>query len=216
MPEDILRPSFTIVIQAGGQSRRMGRDKALVPFLGEPLIQRVIRRIAPVTEEIIITTNHPESFAFLGLPLIPDQFPRRGALGGLYTALQAANAPLVGVVACDMPFVSAPLLVSARQLLFETPFAAVVPKTANGLEPFHAVYRKEICLPCIEQALEAGEWRVDSWFSGVEIRYLTESEISTLDPYRISFVNLNTPEEIGRAERLAFEIENTPHDPIHT
>src|SRR5687767_9764343 len=101
---------LTVCVQAGGQSSRMGEDKALKTFLGRPLIQRVIDRLASIADEMIVTTNRPEDYAFLNVPLFPDLKPGRGALGGLYTAIASAKHPLVAVVACDMPFASANLL----------------------------------------------------------------------------------------------------------
>ena len=73
---------LSVVIQAGGQSSRMGQDKALKLFLGRPLIQRVIERLQPIADELLVTTNHPEDYAFLNLPLFTDLKPGRGALGG--------------------------------------------------------------------------------------------------------------------------------------
>ncbi|HEX9030179.1 MAG TPA: molybdenum cofactor guanylyltransferase, partial [Anaerolineales bacterium] len=133
---------LTIVVQAGGESRRMGQDKALLPFLGKPLITRILGRVRPIADELLVTTNRPENYSFLELPLFSDRLPGRGALGGLYTALSIANRPLVGVVACDMPFVSAALLAAARDLLADPTIDAVIPRTADGTEPFHAVYRR--------------------------------------------------------------------------
>src|SRR5512141_2324174 len=140
---------LTVAIQAGGRSSRMGEDKALRPFLGRPLIQRVVERLRPIADEMIVTTNRPAEYAFLGLPLFADSGPQRGALGGLYTALRAAGSPLVAVVACDMPFASAALLAeAARQLELER-LDAVLPGTEMGVEPLHAVYRRSTCLPMI-------------------------------------------------------------------
>ena len=93
---------LSIVVQAGGQSARMGENKALKPFLGRPLVQRVLERLAPIADELLLTTNQPEDFAFLKLPLFTDIKPGRGPLGGLYTALVSAKYPFVAVVACDM------------------------------------------------------------------------------------------------------------------
>jgi len=194
---------LTIVIQAGGESRRMGQDKALLPFLGKPLIQRVFERVAPLADEIFITTNRPESYAFLGVPLITDVAPGRGALGGLYTALYTASEPLVGVVACDMPFVNARLLDAACLLLADPQVDAVIPRTENGLEPFHAVYRRETCLPAVQDVLEAGKWRVDAWFSRARLRFLKPEETAAYDPDRLAFWNVNTPEEFRQAEQIA-------------
>src|SRR5688572_32807648 len=104
---------LTVCIQAGGQSSRMGEDKALKTFLGRPLIQRVIERLSPIADELIVTTNRPDDYAFLNLRLVPDLKPGRGALGGLYTAIASAAHPIVAVVACYMPFASSSLIRSA-------------------------------------------------------------------------------------------------------
>lgn len=194
---------LSVVIQAGGESRRMGRDKALIPFLGRPLIERVIARVSYLADEILVTTNRPQDYQFLSLPLFRDVIPDRGALGGLYTALHAASQPLVAVVACDMPFVQPELLAYERDLLLNSMIDAVIPKTEGGTEPFHAVYRRDSCLPQILTALQAEKWRVDSWFSRVHIRYLNHEEISWFDPKGLAFNNVNTPEELAEAERIA-------------
>lgn len=194
---------LTLVIQAGGESKRMGQDKGLVPFLGQPLVQRVIERLQPVAQEVVVTTNKPESYQFLGMPLFPDKIPNRGALGGLYTALSAATQPLVAVVACDMPFASAPLLAAQRDGLVESQSDVAVPRLRGGLEPFHAVYRRETCLPLVEEAIQAEKWRVDAWFSKARMRFFDEAEIRRYDPELRCFLNVNTPEELAEAEKLS-------------
>jgi molybdopterin-guanine dinucleotide biosynthesis protein A len=196
---------LSIVIQAGGESRRMGADKALRSFQGRPLILRVIERLAPLADELIVTTNHPEEYEFLDARLIPDAFPGRGALGGLYTALSAASLPIVAVAACDMPFVSQGLLQAQAAILqAEEPAPdAVIPMSDGGIEPFHAVYRRGTCLPAVLAALSAGKWRVDSWFSEARIRYLSPDEVARHDPDRRAFWNVNTPEEFAAAEERA-------------
>lgn len=200
---------LTVAIQAGGESRRMGRDKGLVPFLGQPLIQRVVDRLASIADEILITTNSPESYRFLGLRLEPDLLPGRGALGGLNTALGAATHPFVAVVACDMPFANPELIKTQLNLLVAAEVDLVIPQTTAGLEPFHAVYRRETCLPAIRQNLADGRWRVDAWFEQVKVHRLSEQEMARHDPQGISFWNINTPEELLAAERYAREVD--PH-----
>jgi molybdopterin-guanine dinucleotide biosynthesis protein A len=181
----------------------MGQDKALLPFLGRPLVQRVLERVAPLADEILVTTNNPEAYRFLGVPLLADALPGRGALGGLYTALRAASNAKVVVIACDMPFVNPDLLQSEMDLLHTSGADLVIPQLEGGLEPFHAAYRKERCLPEIEWALMADKWRVDSWFSRVQVYRMPEVEIRKLDPNLRSFWNVNTPEELEQAIRAA-------------
>ncbi len=196
---------LTIVIQAGGMSSRMGEDKALKIFLGKPLIQRVIERMTPIADEIIVTTNRPAEYAFLNLRLVPDLKPGRGALGGLYTAIASAAHPLVAVVACDMPFASQMFFEGARRLMVKEEADVVIAKTDEGYEPLHALYRRETCLPAIESAIDADQWKVIAWFPQVKVRILTPEEIKTLDPSGLCFWNLNTPEEFAEAERRANE-----------
>ncbi len=194
---------LSVVIQAGGQSTRMGENKALKPFLGRPLIERVIERMAPIADELLVTANQPEAFAFLKLPLFPDLKPGRGALGGLYTALAAARYSHVAVVACDMPFASAPLLVAAAGLLEQEHADVVIAETPEGFEPLHAAYRRETCLPAVRSAIEADQWRMIAWFPKVKVRKLTHEELGRYDPDGLAFWNLNTPDEFSEAERRA-------------
>lgn len=194
---------LTVSIQAGGRSSRMGEDKALKPFLGRPLIQRVLDRLAPLADELIVTTNRPENYSFLQARLVSDLKPGRGALGGLYTAISSATHPLVAVVACDMPFASARLIEAAGRLLVEEEADVVIAKNGEGYEPLHAVYRRATCLPAIESAIGSDQWKVIAWFPQVNVRVLTLEEIQSLDPGGLAFWNVNTPEEFARAEGLA-------------
>ena len=194
---------LTVCIQAGGQSSRMGEDKALKIFLGRPLIQRVADRLTPIADEIIVTTNRPDAYAFLNLRLFSDIKPERGALGGLYTAIASATQPIVAVVACDMPFASPRLIETMSRLLVEEEADVVIAKSEGGYEPLHAVYRREACLPAIEKSIEADQWKVIAWFPQVKVRVLTMDEITSADPEGLAFWNVNTPEEFVKAEKLA-------------
>lgn len=198
---------LSVVIQAGGESRRMGQDKGLMPFLGVPLIVRVLKRVAPLADELLVTTNNLDGYRFLGVALFPDVLPSRGALGGLYTALMSARGDLVAVVACDMPFVNLPILTLAYERLSQEEADVAIPKTAQGYEPFHAVYRRDACLSPIREAIESGERRLISWFPSVKISTLGEEDLRPLDPMGLAFQNINTPDELRQAELLARELE---------
>lgn len=199
----IIPQMLTVCIQAGGQSSRMGEDKALKTFLGNPLIQRVVERLSPVADELILTTNRPDDYAFLKLPLVSDLKPGRGALGGLYTAIASASNPIVAVVACDMPFANARVLEAATRLMVEEEADVVIAKGEEGYEPLHAIYRRETCLPAIEAAIDADMWKVVAWFPQVKVRVLTSDEIKRYDPSGLAFWNVNTPEEFAKAEEIA-------------
>jgi molybdopterin-guanine dinucleotide biosynthesis protein A len=181
----------------------MGQDKALIPFLGQPMVQRVLERVSPLADEILVTTNRPEAYEFLGAPLVVDYLPGRGPLGGLYTALRAASQPIVAVVACDMPFINPTLLQAQWDLLKASGLDLVLPHLEGGLEPFHSLYCRDTCLPEIEWALAADKWRVDSWISRVQVYRMLPDEIRKYDPDLLSFWNVNTPEDLELAIRLA-------------
>jgi molybdopterin-guanine dinucleotide biosynthesis protein A len=195
--------NVSLVIQAGGNSRRMGEDKALKLFLGRPLIQRAVERLGFIADEILVTTNHPSDYAFLGLRLIPDLIPSRGGQGGLYTAMASASFPIVAVVACDMPFASAALLEVEARLLVEEDVDVAVPRSSGGLEPMHAVYRRATCLPVVRTAIDANQLKIIDWFSSVRVHVLSLDEVATADPSGLAFLNVNTPDDFTAAEKLA-------------
>lgn len=194
---------LTVVIQAGGESQRMGENKALLSFLGIPLIQRVVERVRPLAAELMITTNQPEQFEFLKLPMVADKYSGRGALVGLHTALTAASHPYVAVVACDMPFVSTDLLTYQLDCLIKEDVDLVIPLTDQGHEPFHAVYRRATCLPAVTNALDTGLKRMISWYPQVKVRELDMDELQRFNPTGRVFLNVNTPEEFLKAVQIA-------------
>ena len=202
------RPKLTVAIQAGGESRRMGQSKATVPFLGRPLIERIVERVAPVADEIVITTNEAENLTFLDaldlhcdLRLVPDVYEERGALRGLYSALSAASNPCVAVVACDMVFASAPLIAHEAVAMQMRGADAVVPCNRFGFEPFHAVYRADACLPAISDAIAQRKVRARDFYECINLRRFGREDIEKAAPGGGCFANVNTPEELARMER---------------
>ncbi|MCC6148454.1 MAG: molybdenum cofactor guanylyltransferase [Anaerolineaceae bacterium] len=182
----------------------MGKNKALMLFRGQPLLQRVLSRARPIADEVILTTNQPDEYAFLNIPMVPDVLPGKGALGGFLTAFQRATHPYVAVIACDLPFVSPNLITYELELLVKNDgWDAVVPQSPGGPEPMQAVYRREACRDSVHKALVNGEMRVTGWLSGIRKHLVTLDEISQFDPHGLAFLNLNTPDEFHQAEELA-------------
>lgn len=185
----------------------MGQDKAFLPFMGETLLERVMSRVAPLADELLVVTNNPERYLEFEVPLFQDVLPGRGALGGLLTALSVAQFPTVIVVACDMPFVNSRILTAAYDRLQSQKADVVIPQLNQGYEPFHAVYLSETCLPAVQKALDLGERRLVSWFPLVNVVPLDEEELLQYDPLQIAFWNLNTKEDLKRAEKFARKID---------
>jgi molybdopterin-guanine dinucleotide biosynthesis protein A len=192
--------NLSIAVLAGGQSRRMGRDKALLDFLGAPLLQRVLGRVRPLTDDLfIVATGRPEYGRF-GVRVVPDRLPGAGALGGIYTAVAEASHERCLVLACDLPFVNPQLL----RFMAEQPpdYDVLIPALAaersdqggqETLETLHAIYVRS-CLPAMERQLQAGWFKVIGFFPDVRVRRLPEEVVRRYDPELLSFFNANTPE----------------------
>ena len=182
----------------------MGTDKSFVTLLGKPMIEHVIKRLADLgQEETVLITNRPDDYAHLRLPVYPDVIPDKGSLGGIYTALHHSTTEYTLVVACDMPFVNPKLLRYMIGLLEteDNPFDVIVPRVEGYPEGLHAIYSKG-CLPPIRRRLEAGQLKVISFYNEVRARYLDEPEYAPFDPKGLSFLNVNTPEELLQAQML--------------
>lgn len=189
-------------ILAGGQSRRMGSDKAALLIQGEPLLRRVARLVRAITPDVAVIGPPERAALVLDVPIIPDGWPNRGPLGGIATALQAFAGNVVLVVGCDMPFLNPTLL---RYLITLVPgYDAVVVRADGEAHPLHAVYQQS-CLPIIEAQLLAGDLKVQRFLARLKVRFVEGLELDRLDPGRLSTFNANTPEEWETAQRLLSE-----------
>jgi molybdopterin-guanine dinucleotide biosynthesis protein A len=195
------KPGLSVVILAGGQSRRLGRDKALLEIEGQPLITRAVQRLTALSDDLIVVTNHPARYEPLALPvrLVPDEQPGLGALMGVYSGLKAARQPYALAVACDMPFLNLDLLGYMGSLVADQD--VVIPQLGELLEPLHAIYG-QTCLPAMKRQLDQGRRQVIAFFPEVRVRYVDEEQIRRFDPRRLSFSNVNTPEDWACVQAL--------------
>ena len=189
---------------AGGQSKRLGRNKAIEPIGQEVLIERVINRLSQVTSETIVVVADDSKVADLPLPswvrTASDLYPGSGSLGGIFTGLTFARGRLGVVTACDMPFINIALVRFMVDLISD--YDAVVPIVDGRPEPLHAVYSKT-CLDAIEQQLGKGLLKIAGFFDLVNVAFVGEEHIRALDPDLLSFFNINTQEDLDKA--LAME-----------
>jgi molybdopterin-guanine dinucleotide biosynthesis protein A len=200
------RKQISGIVLAGGISRRLGRNKAVEPLGGEPLVRRVIDRLEVVTGQTVVVVADMGQAGQLPLPdsavVVTDAYPGCGSLGGIFTGLSAAEADWGLVVACDMPFLDRRLL--GHILDRRDEHDAVVPVLGGYPEPTHAAYSKA-CLPHMERLLKAGELKIAGFFDDVRVNLLPQSEIDVIDPEHLSFMNVNTEEDLARARALVEE-----------
>ena len=190
---------LSAAILAGGQSSRMGRDKALIDVGGQPVIRRVVDAARCVSSDVRIV-GYKEAYRMAGVEVVPDDAPGYGPLGGIMTALRQAEHEFVLVLACDIPLVSTQLL---RAMAKEPrSYDALVPALTDDegsirYEPLHAIY-SVTCLPVIETLISDGDIRIQHLFERLNTSRLNERWLRSHDRTLDSFVNMNTPAELER------------------
>lgn len=198
------RQGTAAIVLAGGKSTRFGRDKAFLQLDGEPLVTRTITRLAQVAGELVVVSNDPEPYERLNLPvrIVPDVVPGAGSLMGLYSGLRVVRSKRAVCVACDMPFLSLSLL---RYMLGQAPgYDVVVPRIGHFLEPLHAIYG-QACLEPMEGLLNEGRRQIIAFYNDVHVRHIEAAEVDAHDPLRLGFLNVNTPQDWDRVQRLLAE-----------
>jgi len=180
---------MTGVILAGGKSRRMKKNKALLKIGKKQVIKLVIEKLKIVFDNVLIIGNSSLNHQFLGVRIIEDTVSGKGPLGGIYTGLLVSKSEYNFICGCDMPFLNVDLLRFMVSEIDENDI--VIPVVKGFVEPLHAIYSKR-CLPAINSHLEVEDLKVKSFFSEVKCKYLPENEIKKYDPHLLSFSNLNT------------------------
>jgi len=187
-------------VLVGGAGRRMGRDKALLPFEGVPLAHRLAERVHSAAGSATLVGGRRRLCATLGWPIIEDLFPGRGPLAGIHSVLQQSAAEWNLVVACDLPFLSIGflrfLLRAARETSAEGT-QLVVPVSSRGYE-LAAVVRRD-CLPAAEAAMAGGDYRLSGFYARLRRREIAPAQWRRFDPDGLLFQNVNTSEELAQA-----------------
>lgn len=194
---------WAAIVLAGGQSRRMGQDKAVVPLGDEPLLRRVVRGLLALTNEVVVVGQVDRSAATLAsLPttIVADRWPGRGPLAGLASALGVVTRSVAVAVGCDMPALAPALLdlLAAACLGNEAALAVV----AGRVEPLPLACQPRI-LPAIERLLAApDDPPLQALTRVAQMRLIDETLVRSVDPDLRSFLNINTPADLARAAAI--------------
>ena len=197
---------MTGIIMAGGSSRRIGKNKALLPWGTSTLIETIVSIVSTVCDDVIVVSNIPLPMLAESVRVIPDIIPGKGPLGGIYTGLQYAKYDCAFVTACDMPY----LVPDAISYLFdESPgWDSVMPSSDGYFEPLFACYSNS-CLPVIESMLAINQLRVDEMLPKIRCRLIEQHNFRVFDPELNLFKNLNTLDDYEAALRFN-SITRTP------
>ncbi|HKB65306.1 MAG TPA: molybdenum cofactor guanylyltransferase [Pyrinomonadaceae bacterium] len=197
-------------ILAGGESRRMGTEKARLVLDGQSFVERIARELSSVTSSIKVVGDKV-SPAELNLPIdiqsAPDVYPLWGALGGVHAALSACSESWALVVACDFPFVTGDLFASLASVRQD--FDAVAPIQQDGIpQPLCSLYRVEPCLSLAERLIKSGERKPITLLQSVRTRWVLFNELRLLKGADYFFDNINTPEDYARVKKKGLSIDD--------
>ncbi len=189
------------VILAGGLSTRYGgQNKAFLKVGGVRIIDRLFGVFSELFDEIIIVTNQPLDFLEWDALIVTDIFQARSSLTGIHTGLFHAGRPFAFFSACDTPFLKQEVVEVVLEEI-EPADDVIVPRTSQGLEPLCAAYSRR-CLKPAEDHIRAGKLKIQLALKRSRFKYVPEARLREKDPGLISFFNVNTPEDLARAEEL--------------
>ncbi len=195
-PDSARIEGITGIILAGGASRRMGSNKALLKVGDTTLIENVYRTLATLFHEVVIITDTPEEYAFLPCRTAKDIYPKFGAMAGLHAGLAASATERVFVTGCDMPYLNADLI--RRLCSMPKQGDALVPVNRQGLrEPLHALYATSIITE-VRRAIENDERSILDLLDRIDTKLVTPEAFADIDGAEASFCNINTPEEYDK------------------
>lgn len=200
------------VVLAGGRSRRLGVDKALLQFGDTPLLRIVVDRVARVCSRVLVAVDRPDRYQELALSadFVADESPGHGPLSGLQSGLRACGTEHALVVACDLPFLNVRLLRHMAEL--PRSYQALVPRQGRRWQPLHAVYARS-CLETVDEMLSDGGGSMRQLLSRLVVQPLDEREIRRLDPDGLSLLNINRRSDLSRARALWSDLQGREASP---
>jgi molybdopterin-guanine dinucleotide biosynthesis protein A len=193
-------PCSGIILAGGLNTRFSGKEKAFVRVGGKYILDRIYDVFCELFDEIILVTNSPQSYLKWDLVMVPDLFPLRSSLTGIHAGLYFSKNPFAFFSACDTPFLKKELIETVLEKM-EDDIDIVMPETSAGLEPLCAVYSKR-CLQSAGHHLEQNKCKIQRALRKHRTRFVSEKVLREKDPELLSFFNVNTPEDLDKAEEM--------------
>jgi len=193
--------TFTGIILAGGESKRLNNVEKSNLLVGD---KRIIERMMTVFEklfsEIILVSNHPTTYLEWNAVVVKDIYNRRSSLTGIHSGLFYTKTDHAFIAACDTPFLKMDLVKAIVQHV-DSSADVVIPRTDVGIEPLCAVYSRR-CLQSVQNALEKDDLKIRNLFNKLNVKEVPETVLRKIDPSLISFFNINTPDDLEKANRI--------------
>nr|WP_242462912.1 molybdenum cofactor guanylyltransferase [Persephonella atlantica] len=198
--------SIDSIILAGGESKRMGRDKAFLPLCGKPFIQIVAEKLSNYSHRLIISTNKDESLYTEYLKdidaqiiFVKDKNPYSGPLNGIVSCLDVLSADLVFISTCDTPLLEEKLIPFFTDSIDS--FQAVIPEVKGKLQFLNTLYEKS-AINAAENLYKKGVRSLHRWVESINALKIDQKEVEEIDPNLYSYWSINTPEDYQRIKKL--------------
>jgi molybdopterin-guanine dinucleotide biosynthesis protein A len=189
------------VILAGGLATRYGgENKAFLKVGGMQILDRLFDLFSELFDDIILVTNRPRDFLEWDALIVTDIFPVRSSLTGIHAGLFYASHPFAFFSACDTPFLKREIIETVLSEI-EPGADLVLPRTSAGFEPLCAAYSRR-CLKPAEDHLRANKLKIHLALKDCRIKTISEDRLREKDPDLVSFFNVNTPQDLARAEQM--------------
>jgi molybdopterin-guanine dinucleotide biosynthesis protein A len=188
------------IILSGGLNKRMGgKNKALLSLGGRTVLDQVYHAFQGLFDEVLLVTRDPLQYLSWDLTIVTDLFPTRSSLTGIHAGLFHASAPHAFITACDSPFLKPELIMTLLEEL-EPRWDVIIPVTEQGHQPLCAIYSRR-CIRPIEDQLRNEDPKILNFFPKVKVKEIPEERLRQADPDLVSFVNINTPEDLVASEK---------------
>ncbi|MDG5787816.1 molybdenum cofactor guanylyltransferase [Evansella sp. AB-P1] len=206
--QNIVQP-VTGVILAGGKSRRMGTNKALLEINGEKVVNRIEKHLNNITNDIVLITNNLEAFSFIQHKIAKDIHIGKGPLSGIHSGITHSTNEWCFVVACDLPFFNEPIGQYMISLIGQEPIGGIVPKINGKLHPLYALYHRSI-LQEVENSLNSNTLKITELLEKLDVCIISERDFYkkgfTEEEVEMAFFNMNRPEDYIKAQHFNLKL----------
>lgn len=198
------KSNITAFILSGGKSSRIGTNKSFLVIDGKPLIQRLTELLDSIFPEVVISSNEPELYDFLGKKIVKDFYQEKGPLSGINSALNSTSSGRSFIISCDMPFISSELIKYIIE--YKSDASIVIPKADGRIQPLCGIYSKKI-LSEVELLLIESHNK-DKGLKGSIYELISRVQAEIIDVTKMKFYhpdlffNINTPDDYLYAKKI--------------
>ncbi|NWF51936.1 MAG: molybdenum cofactor guanylyltransferase [Nitrospirae bacterium] len=190
------------LILAGGENKRIPLIKGFIDIKGKRIIDANLEVLRDIFDRIILSTNNPELYFYLGVPMIGDIYKYKGPMTGILSSLVSLGEEEIFVTACDMPFIKPELIRYIVDMWTKNRgWDAAIPVFNGKSQPLIGIYSRKI-IKTMEDSIKTSKRSLRDFLKKRNVLYISEEEVRRIDPFGRSFVNINTMEDYKEALKI--------------